>query len=571
MAILFRWECENTTAEVAGGDNSATLVGSAVISADQHAVGVYSLKKTGTYSGAQFTAVNDINFTQGRLGFWLYYHTAVSGQLILNCDYGDADNMFIRFSGTGGVLQYYFISGGTEISITSNGNVPADTWTWIEIKWDTTLNQYQMWFNTTSQGTSTIDVAAMGTPPVLLEFGYGNSDAAGEFYFDHILVTDDSAYTLYQALGNIEPEAARAVCNKINPLIGPDPYLLASIFRQFPSQELEDYEFEDDQQRDPLYWVEDQRGLATDDIIEDFFEYSGIPEPLVILPAAINAVCTKVDPTIPAVTLYITPAARSVIGSRNNPVIRLYITPVAINAIGSRDNPSILVTPPLAITPTAINAISASVNPTVLIPVMVIPVAVYVMAGKINPVIQLYVTPDAIYTVTRIFDPNVPLNTIAGYSLTGGIDPYILVTPPVVISFEMWRDAITIAIDPYVLINPLLPEVIPAYTVGHVVNPYVYVLGGTEYVLPDAASVIVISVDPEIVSSLMQILELVSRISTMLELASIIKTELNLDSNISTLLELESVIPERMLGGETPPTIEQHGFDIDKFDEDKFE
>ena len=316
--------------------------------------------------------------------------------------------------------------------------------------------------------------------------------------------------------------------------------------RRFPDQEFEDSEFDWEYQESP-FWVEDQPGIAADDIILEFFNYIAT---LYITPAAINAICTKVDPTIP--------------------VIPLAITPAAIGAVGSRNNPSILVTPALIITPAALNAVSASINPSVIIPLLVSPAAINAVAGKLDPSIPIL--PDAIYAVANKFDPNVPINTIAATATAGRGNPSVTVTPPLIISFEMWAHSVTMVEGPFVFTNPEFITPQPISVITGKINPVVYILGGPEFVLPDPIYVIVGSIDPKVIRPFLEILELRSNIQTELEFMSMVKTELELDSLISTELELKSKMPYRQEETEEEPPIYPDGamiLDEGKLDEGK--
>jgi hypothetical protein len=489
--------------------------------------------------------VSGKQYSQGKI-------TNIYPGLIVRCDMSNKDNYYFLelFSAT--QLGFYKMVEGSSSQIGSYLTITS--WTnGATLKLTADGTTFSVYINNVYQGQwtdATFGETNLGVG--VIDFGSGTSK-----YIDDWEGGD---------LGTIVPMAIYTVCNKINPLIGSDPYLNASIFRRFPSQELENYEFEIDDQAESIFWVEDRSGLNTDLILDDFFEYSGIPDPLIVYPVFSYSVCKKVDPTIPVVDLVITPAARNAVCSKVNPVIRLYITPTARNAVGSRSNPSILVTPPLTVAPAARNAIGVSVNPSLLIPVMVIPVAVYAVAGKVNPAIRLYITPAAANTVPKTNNPDFTIPTVCVSAVAKVIDPYGLVTPPVVVSFEMWAHSVTTVENPFVLTDPLFLTPVARNAVCTVVNPSIPSL--TLYILPDAAWAIAISLGADIGVTALQVIELVSYISTQLQLQSIIKTELGLDSEISTLLELRSVIPERITI--TPPAISSM-FDTAVFDEGTFE
>ena len=139
--------------------------------------------RTNTFSEYVGLPNGTLSGTSGKVGFWFRGDTSISDNT--NILYGNS-NFYIVVASSGRIAFLY--SGSYQYS--ANSTIVADTWYWIEAKWDITggnLNS-TLYVNNTSVATVSTAKAAIDLSAVSVKIGHYDQANTNYLYIDNVIV-----------------------------------------------------------------------------------------------------------------------------------------------------------------------------------------------------------------------------------------------------------------------------------------------------------------------------------------------------------------------------------------------
>jgi len=192
--ILFWWRCEGTTLgadDYSEGDTTATLYDNATINTDAVKIGTNGLDIPDGWATARFDIASLVSGTVGRIGFWLYINTWVNGTRLFEA-YEDATHLFYVGLYNDDEIFLNWQDGGGLVTVAISTSSPLSTGTdyFIETKYDSTGNDWELFVNGGSVASGSSDEGAISFSSGTMYCGNNESDD-GDFYIDNIMISND--------------------------------------------------------------------------------------------------------------------------------------------------------------------------------------------------------------------------------------------------------------------------------------------------------------------------------------------------------------------------------------------
>lgn len=225
-----------------------------------------------------------------------------------------------------------------------------------------------------------------------------------------------------------------------------------------------------------------------------------------VVPAAIQAAASVVNPTVALGSLVVAPSAISSVSSVVNPTVALgavVVSPAALQALASVVNPTV-VQASLVVSPTAIAIVATVLAPTVVQASLTLtPAAIAATASTPTPTVvlgALTLAPSAIQALASVVDPTVQ---VGGLIVTPAAVTIAASTPaPTVVQGSVALtpaalQALASTVNPTVVLASVAVSPAASTLRGSVIDPTVVVSGGA--ITPVAITLRASTVDPSVV------------------------------------------------------------------------
>jgi len=185
--------------DYSAGDTTGTANSDAVVNTDAALVGTYGLDSPSGYDKITFdVSSNDIvSGTSGRVGCKIRINTwEAVVYFIMAKDATNNRNFFVETYGTDELL---FAWDGSGVATTTDANLSTGTIYFIEISYDTTADEYELFVDGVSKATGSLARDAFSP-----EYFYtgNNSGTNGDIHVDNYMVSNDKDRDL-NALKNL--------------------------------------------------------------------------------------------------------------------------------------------------------------------------------------------------------------------------------------------------------------------------------------------------------------------------------------------------------------------------------
>ncbi|MCK4240829.1 MAG: hypothetical protein KAX30_04340 [Candidatus Atribacteria bacterium] len=189
--------------DYSAGDTTGTITSVAVVNSDAGLIGTNGLDCPTSYDRMQFSVSSDniISGTAGRIGLKIRFTAwAQDGSVFNVVETAGNDHFDLLTYGADGVgtrelrFRWEDDNSTTNLITTTTADLVLGTIYFIEIKYDTTANSFELWIDGVSKGTDTTDKGPI--QPVTLEIGEIFGGALDQ-HIDNLMISDDITRDFY--------------------------------------------------------------------------------------------------------------------------------------------------------------------------------------------------------------------------------------------------------------------------------------------------------------------------------------------------------------------------------------
>ena len=204
--IKFWWECETTTAEYSNDDSTATISGTAALTADADKSGTNGVDIAGGAGYYYFDHdTSGIGGSEGRIGTWFYVNSGMGTNVptILALFHGGdgsyKPSFYFHIANSSGYVKLTWDNNtAADINITSAGAcVSTGNWYWVEFWWDDTDDSigYQL-YDVNLDAVTNCNANTTGEFDTVQTHGDLRVGGNEDIYVDHVIVVNDHELSL---------------------------------------------------------------------------------------------------------------------------------------------------------------------------------------------------------------------------------------------------------------------------------------------------------------------------------------------------------------------------------------